>query len=334
MFQCWQELSPPARYALGRAASQERQMVTSDATSKMGEVRVGLCSWTDKSLIESGAFYPPGVDDAKGRLQYYAREFPVVEVDSSYYNLPSERNSRLWAERTPDGFTFNVKAYSLFTNHPTRTYSLPKGIFKALPHEAQAKERIYFDDVPGELRNELWGMFDSALRPLHEVGKLGTILFQFPHWFYPGRKGFSHILGCQRSLPHYRLAIEFRNNVWLNQDNVEDTLGFLEAYDMTFVCVDEPQGFRSSCPPLAAVTRDIAMVRFHGRNVDTWEKKGITAAQRFNWYYKREEIDEWVPRIREMAGEAREVHLMINTCYRDQSVVNARLLQEQLSQVG
>jgi len=139
-------------------------------------------------------------------------------------------------------------------------------------------------------------MFDSALRPLHEAGKLGMILFQFPHWFYPGRKGFSHVLGCQRSLPHYRLAIEFRNNVWLNQDNIEDTLGFLEAYDMTFVCVDEPQGFRSSCPSLAAVTSDMAMVR--------------------------------------MAEEARELHLMINTCYRDQSVVNARLLREQLSQVG
>lgn len=298
------------------------------------EVRIGLCSWTDKSLIESGALYPPGVDDAKGRLQYYASHFPIVEVDSSYYALPSERNSRLWSERTPEGFTFNVKAYSLFTNHPTRTHSLPKEIYAALPHEVQAKERVYFDDVPGELRDELWGMFDSALRPLHEAGKLGTILFQFPHWFFPGRKGFSHILRCQRSLPHFRLAIEFRNNVWLNQDNVEDTLGFLEAYDMTFVCVDEPQGFRSSCPPLAAVTGDIAMVRFHGRNADTWEKKGITAAQRFNWYYKREEIDEWVPRVREMAQEAREVHLMINTCYRDQSVVNARLLREQLPQVG
>jgi len=111
-------------------------------------------------------------------------------------------------------------------------------------------------------------------------------------------------------------------------------LGFLEAYGMTFVCVDEPQGFRSSCPPLATVTSDIAIVRFHGRNTDTWEKKGITAAERFNWYYEREEIDEWVPKIREMAEEAREVHLMINTCYRDQSVVNARLLRERLSQVG
>lgn len=308
-----------------------------------GEIRIGFCSWTDKSLIESGAFYPQGVNDPKGRLQYYAREFPIVEVDSSYYALPSERNSHLWAERTPDGFTFNVKAYGLFTNHPTRTRGFPKEIFKALPHEAQAKERIYFDDVPSELRDELWGIFDSALRPLHEAGKLGMILFQFPHWFFPGlvrlgagpgRKGFSHILRCKRSLPDYRLAIEFRNNVWLNQDNVEDTLGFLEAYDMTFVCVDEPQGFRSSCPPVAAVTSDIAMVRFHGRNTDTWEKKGITAAQRFNWYYEREEIEEWVPKIREMSQEAREVHLMINTCYHDQSVVNARLLREQLSPVG
>jgi len=300
----------------------------------MGKIRIGLCSWTDKSLIESGALYPPGVDDAKGRLQYYAREFPIVEVDSSYYALPSERNSRLWAERTPDGFTFNVKAYSLFTNHPTLTRSLPKEIFAALPHEVQAKERIYFDDVPGELRHELWGIFDSALRPLREAGKVGTILFQFPSWFLPGRKGFSHILDCQRGLPHYRLAVEFRNSVWLNQDNIEDTLGFLEAYGMTFVCVDEPQGFRSSCPPVAAVTSDIAMVRLHGRNKDTWEKKGISAAERFNWYYKREELDEWVPRIREMAAEAREAHLMINTCYRDQSVVNARLLREELSQVG
>src|SRR5689334_11102335 len=81
-------------------------------------ILVGTASWTDKSLIDSGKFYPPSVQDAESRLRYYASQFPIVEVDSSYYAIPLPTTAHFWAERTPRHFVFNVKAFRLFTGHP------------------------------------------------------------------------------------------------------------------------------------------------------------------------------------------------------------------------
>ena len=102
-------------------------------------------------------------------------------------------------------------------------------------------------------------------------------------------------------------AVEFRNGSWLNEKNAERTLGFLEDKGLAFVMVDEPQGFKSSVPPVTAVTSDLALVRFHGRNRETWEAKGITPAERFRYLYSRDELEEWAPRIRR-GGERGEGH--------------------------
>jgi uncharacterized protein YecE (DUF72 family) len=96
----------------------------------MGQIRVGTAGWTDKSLIDSG-WYPAGASNPEQRLRYYATQFPLVEVDSAYYALPAERNAEAWAARTPDGFTFNVKAFSLFTKHPTPVRMLPADLREA-----------------------------------------------------------------------------------------------------------------------------------------------------------------------------------------------------------
>ena len=126
-------------------------------------------------------------------------------------------------------------------------------------------------------------------------------------------------------LDGWKVAVEFRNGSWLNEKNVERTTRFLAERNIPFVMVDEPQGFKSSVPPEMLVTSsDLALVRFHGRNADTWEKKGITPAERFRYLYSRDELAEWVPRIREAASEAREVHLMFNNCYANYGTTNAR----------
>ena len=80
---------------------------------------VGTGSWTDPTLIKSKRFYPPGCSSAEARLRFYASQFPIVEVDSSYYAMPNGSNSVLWVERTPASFTFNIKAFRLFTGHQT-----------------------------------------------------------------------------------------------------------------------------------------------------------------------------------------------------------------------
>ncbi len=176
-------------------------------------------------------------------------------------------------------------------------------------------------------------MFDSALRPLHQTGKLGVIVFQFPPWFMPRRSSFRHIEECKERLSDYRLAVEFRNEYWLSEDNLEETLSFLRRNQLSYIAVDEPQGFKSSVPPLADVTGEFGIVRFHGRNRDTWEAKGLkSSAQRFDYYYSAEELEEWVPKIRMMEENAAEVHLVMNTNNQDQGVVNARLLGDMLGE--
>ena len=144
----------------------------------MSEILVGTASWTDKSLILSGRFYPPQVTTPEDRLRYYATQFPVVEVDSSYYAMPSEHNAQLWAERTPDAFVFDVKAFRLFTQHQTPPQALPKDIQQALG--TLSKKNVYYRDMPEELLDQMWQRFETAIQPLKQAGKLGAVLFQFP----------------------------------------------------------------------------------------------------------------------------------------------------------
>jgi uncharacterized protein YecE (DUF72 family) len=291
-----------------------------------GQILVGTASWTDKSLIESGRFYPPDATTAEQRLQYYASVFSLVEVDSSYYGLPSERNSALWVERTPDDFTFDIKAFSLFTQHPTRPASLPKDIREQLPDEALNKQHLYYNDVPDDLRDELWHRFAEALLPLDSAGKLGVVLFQFPPWFLPGRESFALLDGLQEYLPQYTPAVEFRAPLWLDGEHAERTLGFLSERGLPYVCVDEPQGTRASVPPVVAATAPVAVVRFHGRNREAWAKRGTSVAEKYDWLYSEDELREWTPGIARLAEQSQSVHVLMNNCREDKAVVNAKQL--------
>jgi len=292
--------------------------------SEMAKIRVGTCSWTDPTLLRSGRFYPDSARSAEARLQYYASQFNIVEVDSSYYALPNERNSYLWAERTPDDFVFDFKVFRIFTQHPTPLSALPKAIRNELTPEPQEKKNLYYRDLPAELVDELWQRFESALLPLDTVGKLGVVLFQFPSWFYPGSRQLDYIKMCKAKLRQYRLAVEFRNNVWLSDQNRAATFDFLRRNDLPFVCVDEPQGFKSSVPPIAEATSDMGLVRFHGRNTATWEKKDIGPAERFNYLYTEDELKPWASKIAEISKQTSQMHVLFNNCYQDKAVVNAR----------
>lgn len=301
----------------------------------MGHIRVGLSSWTDKSLLQSGKFYPSEVrQDAEARLRYYAQQFPdLVEVNSTYYALPSERNAHLWNQRTPDGFLFDIKLYSLFTHHPTRTNRMPKDIRESLDAETAKKSRIYWRDMPEELTEELLRRYRLAIAPLHDTDKLGAVLAQFPRWFFPGEDSLKHILWLKEHLGDYSLAIEFRNGDWLDENHREATFGFLDHHNLTYVCVDEPQGYRSSVPPITEVTNSaLSYVRFHGRRQEMWEKKGATVAERFKYLYSEDELKEWVPKLEGLAEQAAQVHVLLNNNYEDYAVRNARQLRLLLGQ--
>jgi uncharacterized protein YecE (DUF72 family) len=290
----------------------------------VGRILVGTASWTDKTLLASG-WYPPDADDPASRLQFYASQFPLVEVDATYYTPPNERNSRLWAERTPDGFTFDVKAYSLLTQHPTRTSSL----YKDLRPDTD-KRNVYLKDLDDTVVDAVWERFLAALEPLHDAGRLGSLLFQFPPWFGIRQSNKHYILECKRRCEPYRMCVELRNASWMSQDNVEETLDFLTSYAVPYVVVDMPQGYRSSVPPVVAATADRAVVRFHGHSA-TWESKDIY--ERFGYLYSQDELRQWAPKVAQLAEQVQEVHVLTNNCYRDYAQVNARQLVQQLDAV-
>jgi len=158
-----------------------------------------------------------------------------------------------------------------------------------------------------------------------------VVLFQFPPWFYPGDEQRDYILSCQERLPQYRIAVEFRHNSWLNEKNMERTVNFLRDNNLPYVCVDQPQGFKSSLPPIAEATSDIGLVRFHGRNSEMWEKKGASVAERFNYLYDEGELQEWVPKMRELASRTRQLHVLFNNCYQDKAVRNASQVHQMLA---
>lgn len=287
----------------------------------MGDILVGTASWTDKSLLASG-WYRKGVDSAEERLRFYAEQFPLVEVDSTYYFPPSEKNSELWVERTPPDFTFNIKAFSLLTQHPTKAEAL----YKDLDHPD--KRTLYPKDLTPKVIDEIWERFLSALEPLYKADKLGVILFQYPPWFTIARKNKDYILECAKRAAPYQIAVEFRNKTWMTDNNREETLEFLEGHGLPYVCVDMPQGFKSSVPPVVAATADLALIRFHGHNDAEWESGSVQ--KRFKYLYSEEELKQWAPRVRELADGAKQTHVLMNNCYRDYAQRNAKELAQLL----
>jgi uncharacterized protein YecE (DUF72 family) len=298
-------------------------------------VRLGTASWTDPTMTAGTVFYPRGADSAEERLQYYASQFPLVEVDSTYYALPFPKMAELWRDRTPPDFVFDIKAHALMTGQPTEVKRLPKQLREELPAEIQEKTRVYARDLPAELRDAVWQIFLEGLAPLRESGQLGSILLQYPRWFFPISQSRDEILEARDRLGDTLFAVELRNASWFNEKNVERTLRFLTDNKLPFVMVDEPQGYKSSVPPIVAVTSpDLAIMRFHGRRTETWEAKNITPAERFRYLYDRDELNEWAPKLAEAARDTRDLHVLMNNCYANYGATNARELARILADLA
>jgi uncharacterized protein YecE (DUF72 family) len=269
-------------------------------TELTSRIRVGTCNWADHT-----DFYPPGTRPNE-RLDYYARHFSVVEVDSTFYNLQPAHNFERWAERTPPGFVFDVKAFRELTWHDRDT----------------------------EPSADTFERFGASLRPLRESGKLRAILFQFPPWFVRQARNFDYLKTCPEFFPGQRLAVEFRHRSWLEPEARDETIAFLREHGLVFVMVDEPQIGSGSVPPVVAVTNpDLAIVRFHGRNRQTWYARGPVSGDRFNYLYTPEELAEWLPSIEQAASRVAEVHVLLNNNRANYAVRNAKDFQALLGQV-
>ena len=271
------------------------------------DIRIGTCSWADDAL--SKHWYPPGVSAAE-RLPYYAEHFDTVEVDSTYYRLPSDEMVERWAERTPDGFVMHVKAFGLMTRHPVRLESLPTD----LRAEAPVDDKGRVDRPPREFRGEVFRRFLSALQPLRSHGKLGGILFQFPSYVVRKDASLDYLRWAREQLGDDEMLVEFRHSSWLEEDGRNETLRFLEELGATHVVVDAPriENAKNLVPTVLALTSPTLYVRFHGRNASTWNKRGGSAADRFDYLYSEDELREWVQPLRELSEQAEQAYAFFN----------------------
>ncbi len=290
-------------------------------------IRVGTCSWTEKTLIRSGEFYPKEAKTAEDRLRHYAGAFNTVEVDSVFYAIPDQTNAWLWNERTPENFVFHIKAYGALTGHTVDARSLPKDIRTELPSKERDKARVSVKEP--ELVKALAEKLIEALNPLEESGKLGVLVFQFPPWFISNSRNFDSILSCKEMMGRLTIAVEFRHGSWLTPDNAASTFKFLDEHKITYVTADEPQtGTLATIPFLPQVTSDIAYFRFHGRNRKNWFKRGKETADRYNYIYSDQELKEFTGPVIEADRKAKDTYVMFNNCYGSNAVRNASKLEE------
>lgn len=290
-------------------------------------VRVGTASWTDKTLIDCGRFYPPDAKTPEKRLRFYASVFPLVEVDSSYYAMPTPTNAQLWAERTPDTFTMNVKSFRLFTGHQTSPTVLHKDLQAELG-PLRERRMLYHKDVPPPIRDELWKRFIDALHPLRAAGRLGLVHFQFPPWVRRSAAARAHIAHCVERMAGHDVSIEFRHRSWFEDGQVAETLAFERDLGVVHTVADEPQGFDNSIPAVWENTHPVYnLVRLHGRNAGTWNVKGATvASDRFNYDYPDHELEGLATQIRQLSLKGTFTHVIFNNNMEDQGQRNARSL--------
>src|SRR5688572_9726361 len=299
-------------------------------------IRVGTCSWADESL--SKHWYPPGLKPGE-RLPYYAERFDTVEVDSTYYRLPVEEMVERWAERTPDGFVMHVKAFGVMTRHPVKVEQLPPD----LRDEAPKDDRGRVDRPSREFRAEIFRRFRTALEPLRSAGKLGGLLFQFPPYVVPKEASLHYLAWAREQVEDDKMLVEFRHRSWYEDDQREETLRFLEEHAMSHVVVDAPRSQGKNVPlTVHALTTPLLYVRMHGRNAETWNVRGGSAAERFDYLYSEEELGEWVEPLKELSQQAEEAYVLFNNNNRSrvggrevaQAPTNAEMLRDQLAKDG
>lgn len=292
----------------------------------MGDVVVGTCSWTDPSMVER--WYPREVRTAEARLRYYAERFDTVEVDSSFYAIPSPRAALAWVDRTPSWFTFHVKAYGMMTGHEVDLRALHPELRDAgYRYEVSARGRVRRPEE--RMVEHAFELFVDALGPLRAAGKLGGILMQYPPWFVATdrehrARALARIERDLALLDPLLVFVEFRHASWARERALSEVTRVLSLWGATLVAVDAPQVGDSAMPPVAIATGRFGYVRFHGRNRATWRARTASAADRYDYLYSREELAEWRERIGALADRTERTWVMFNNCKYDYAPRNAR----------
>ena len=240
-----------------------------------------------------GPFYPPDIRQ-NAMLEEYARHFPVVEINSTYYAIPEPERVNSMAKRTPTWFLFNVKAN------------------REMTHEIGNGSGV-FDD------------FRRALRPLEDHGRLGCVLAQFPWAFKNNAQNAEYLAKLARRLEGLDTVVEFRNAGW----DSDETLDLLSSLGLGYCCVDEPR-LKGLPAPRTAVTGQVAYVRMHGRNAENWWAQGRESWERYDYLYSEEELAEWLPKVENLSENTDRVYVIFNNHYKGQAPANAHAFEQML----
>jgi uncharacterized protein YecE (DUF72 family) len=295
------------------------------ANLSVGGCRVlfGTTSWADRSLVAAGTFYPRKSLTARERLAFYASRFPLAEITTTFRFPPTPELAEQWVERTPEGFTFDIRVWSLLTGAPTMPDSLWPDLQGRVATRYRDARRLYAHHLPDDVIDECWERFLRGIEPLRHAGRLGVLVLQYPGWFGPKPEAWAELALVSHRLSSYRVAVDFRSPKWVVGDadgGHEPQLEWLEDHGLSYVCVDGPgEGPRAGAGMVAA-TADVAMVRFIGRR--QVEDQPWTSPYR----YDHCELEASVPRLRELAGSSREIHVVMDNCWGSDAVDNATAL--------
>lgn len=250
-----------------------------------------------------GPVYPEGIKDNQ-MLDFYSGLFNTTEINYTYYRMPSARTLEAMANKVPDNFLFTIKAS------------------KELTHER--------DDIteangaaPYNFR-----LFREALSPMIEQKKFGAVLAQFPASFKANDENREYLSVFRERMGDLPVVVEFRNAAWITDETIE----LLKQNNLGYCCVDEPH-LRGLVPPIAVATAPVAYVRFHGRNAKKWWHHD-EAFERYNYEYKPEELEEWVPKIEKLNSAADTTFVFTNNHYGGGAVRTAVQIGELLQKDG
>ncbi|MDN4492910.1 DUF72 domain-containing protein [Ureibacillus aquaedulcis] len=266
-------------------------------------IKIGLTGWGDHpSIYRTNS-------TRRDKLFDYSSHFPIVELDTSFYAIPSQQNIEKWVNETPESFKFVVKAYQGMTGHLR-------------------------DDNPYETRSEMFEAFRQCANAFQSADKLAMILVQFPPWFDCSAKNVQYIRYVKQQLGDFPIAIEFRNRTWYSTDRKHETIRFLKELGFIHTVCDEPQAGVGSVPFVAEATTDKALVRIHGRNVYGWRNSGSTEnwrEVRFLYDYNDEELTDLANKIRILEKLCKEVYILFNNNSGHHAADNAKTLQRMLN---
>jgi uncharacterized protein YecE (DUF72 family) len=297
----------------------------------MGDIRVGASSWADRRLLGSG-WYPREANTTAGRLTYYAEHFDLVEVDTTYYAIPAVETTTAWVQRTPASFTFDVTAFGLFTGHPTPVSALPADL-----RPTHGPNRVRRTDLDPATWDRLWERFHEAITPIAAVGKLGVVLLRFPSWFARGDAARRRVLATARECAPFTVAVDLRHRSWFEDGNALDTMLFLQRHGISYCCVDMPPGHQGWQPPVLAAPADPAIVRFERHAPDRMrpdpERPDRDRPDRFRHTYTDGQVRWWIARLRQLAEDVSEVHVLLDNCCGDQAPRDAARLAALLTDV-